>query len=123
MSDIAKLVTHLTGAPVVRVYETNQVPATVPPNGYPYVVVALSYAAPGVATVDGHKSTPRRLTVRVFARTAAALDAWCGAVDARMNGRALPLTGSPVAEFEMSAEVQRDPDDAGVLGALMTYKF
>lgn len=120
MSDIDSLVTYLTGAPVVRVYETNAVPAT---PTYPHVVASLSFASPGPATTDGHKSTPKRLTVRLFSKTADALGAWQAAIDDRLNGRALPLAGSPVAEFELSADVVRDPDDTGVLGVLMTYKF
>ena len=120
MSDIDSLVAYLTSAPVVRVCAPNAVPES---PTYPYAVVSLSFAAPGPATADGHKSTPKRLVVRVFAKSANAVEAWQSAIDGRLNGRALPLPGAPVAEFELAADVSRDPDDDGVLGVLMTYKF
>lgn len=120
MSDIATLVTYLTGAPLARVYPINGVPEK---PEYPYVVVTLSHAAPGPATSDGHKSTPKRLLARAFARNADTLEEACAAIDARLNGRAMPLTGAPVAEFEMATDIDRDAATAGVLGSLMTYKF
>lgn len=120
MSDIDTLVTYLTGAPLARVYPANGVPTQ--PN-YPYVVLTLSHAAPGPATSDGHKSTPKRLLARAFARNANNLEEVCAVIDARLNGRALPLAGAPVAEFEMATDVDRDSATAGVLGSLMTYKF
>lgn len=120
MSDIAALVTLLAGGPLTRVYPANAVPEN---PVYPYVVLALAHAAPGPATSDGHKSTPKRLVARAFARTSEGLEEVCAALDSRLNGRALPLAGSPVAEFEMSTDVDRDAATAGVLGSLMTYKF
>lgn len=120
MSEIATLVTFLTGGSLARVYPTNAVPEK---PDYPYVALSLSHAAPGPATADGHKSTPKRLVARAFARTSDGLEEVCDALDSRLNGRALPLSGAPVAEFEMSTDVDRDAATAGVLGSLMTYKF
>lgn len=120
MSDIATLVTFLAGGSLARVYELNKVPDL---PEHPYVVLSLSHAAPGPATSDGHKSTPKRIVARAFARTSDGLEEVCAALDERLNGRALPFPDSPVAEFEMSTDVDRDAATAGVLGSLMTYKF
>ncbi len=118
---VGAITAYLTDAGLEHAYSENGVPSK--PN-YPYAVIGLSYAAPGPATMDGHKSTPSWLTVRIFARTNDTLATTAALVDAALNGRALPVPGDPVAEFIQASQVARDADDApGVIGTLLVYRF
>lgn len=117
---LADIAAQVMAAGVARAYEENAVPAK---PTYPYVVLGLSYAAPGAATMDGHRHTPQWLTANVYARTSDSLTAAISDVDAALNGRALPMPGSPVAEFLQANQMSRDASDGGVLGTVLTYRY
>lgn len=117
---LADIAAQVTAAGVSHVYEENKVPDL---PEYPYVVLGGSYGTPGVATMDGHKHAPRWLTAKVFGKTTASLEATADLVDAALNGRALSIDGSPVAEFLQANQMFRDADDAGVLGTVLTYRY
>lgn len=117
---LADIVTLVQSAGVARVYEENKVPVT---PSYPYAVLGSSYGAPGAQTTDGHRHVTRWVTVRIFGKTAASLDAVAEDVDAALNGRSLPLPGSPVAEFLQANQTSRDADDSGVLGTVLIYRY
>lgn len=117
---LADIAAQIVAAGVARVYEENTVPEL---PEHPYVVLGLSYATPGTATMDGHKHTPQWLTVKVYGRTTDSLEATTTTVDSALNGCALPLPGSPVAEFLQANQMSRDADDSGVLGTVLVYRY
>lgn len=117
---VENVVSQGGAAGVARVYAENTVPAK---PSYPYVVLGLSHGAPGAATSDGHSHVTRWLTAKVYSRTVDQLTATSDQIDAAFNGRALPLDGSPVAEFLQANQMSRDADDNGVLGTVLTYRY
>ena len=117
---LADITGVLVTAGVARAYEENKVPKQ---PAYPYAVVGLSYAAPGVATMDGHRNVPHWLTVKVYARDADGVEAVTALVDGALNGRALPIAGKPVTEFLQANPMSRDADDSGVLGTVLVYRY
>lgn len=114
------LIQALKDGGVLRVYATNEVPAS---PTYPYVVLAFSPAAPTIRTLDGSGDPAGRFTVQHFAESDDALDDLTAITFATFDGQELPLEHGPICIQQQATPTYRDPDDRGVLTITHIYEY
>lgn len=114
----------LATADVARVYPVNQVP--IEPQ-YPYAAYSASLGRGDSYTLDSREGVRwGRVVVQVFSKTDAALDAKYEQIRAALDGTSLAITGYETTPCRAELDptpVDRDPDDAGVIGVTATFTF
>ncbi len=120
MADLDILRAALVAGGVARVYEFGGV---VPKPTCPYAVISLDPSAPQVRDLGGSGDPVGRFTVQHFGKTADSVGDIAAITFATFDGKALALSGEPVAWQEVATGLMRDPDDRGVLGVVHTYRF
>lgn len=115
MTTLTDVVTAVTTAGVTRAYKLGAVPAS---PAYPYAVVGVGSPEKVARSTNGDAADLHRATVQFFGRTHdAVLDL---ATVGDLDGTYL---GGNLVTRELGTTPYRDPDDAGVLSILHTYRF
>jgi len=122
MSAIDDLVALAVSAGMTRTYALGSVP---PSPAYPYAVLGADTGTPGLRRVGGGTTRhDRRMTVQIFARSDDMLLDYAAKADAAFEDKVLgTLDGNPFCMRELQTAIYRDPDTAGVLNLLHTYKL
>lgn len=120
MSDLDDLQAALVTGGIARVYKLGEVPHK---PTYPYAVLSSAPNAPQVRTLDGSGDPVGRFIAQHFGRTADSVQTLADITFATFDGKALPLTGEPVAAQEIATPPFRDADDQGVLSITHTYRY
>lgn len=108
-------------AGITRAYPIGSVPAS---PAYPYAVIGCDTGTPTNRRLGGGTDRkPRRVTVQMFGRSDDTVLDLAGKADDAFEDKALTIAGSPFSMRELQTPIMRDPDTAGVLNILHTYKL
>ena len=120
-AELDALIDRAEAVGISRVYKLGAVPDS---PAYPYAVVGLGSPDAQGRTLDGSAWTDRRFTVQMFGRTHDSVLDLALLADAAFEAQTLTeFDDSPLSWRELSTPPYRDPDDAGVLSILHTYRF